>query len=85
MFISAWVTGLILVIVRLVRGQGLGDWFQMWRTSAVLGEVNVYPPVTPKMRREAILFTVIFGALVCVTYTPNILSWFRDEVSKTIR
>ena len=73
-FISDWVTGLILVIVRLARGQGLGDWFQIWRTSAVLGEVNVYPPVTPKMRREAILFTVIFGALVCITIIAAFLS-----------
>jgi len=73
-FIFAWVTGLILVIVRLVRGQGLGDWFQMWRTSAVLGEVNVYPPVTPKMRREAILFTVIFGASVCIIIIAAFLS-----------
>jgi hypothetical protein len=57
-FISAWVTGLILVIVQLARGRGLGDWFQMWRTGAVLGEVNLYPLLTSKMRREAILFTI---------------------------
>ena len=62
-FVSAWVAGLILAIVQLVRGRGFGDWFQIWRTGVVLGEINVYPPVTPKMRREAIFFTVIFGAL----------------------
>jgi len=66
-FISAWVVGLILVIVQLVRGKGLGDWFQTWRKVALLGEVNLYPTVTPRMRREAILFTIVFGALVCVT------------------
>jgi hypothetical protein len=66
-FISAWVAGLILMIVQLVRGRGFGDWFQMWRKGAVLGEVDVYPPVTPKMRREAILFTIVFGVLVCIT------------------
>lgn len=73
-FISAWVAGLILVIVQLVRGQDLGDWFQMWRTSAVLGEVNVYPSVTPRMRREAILFAAIFGALVCITIITALVS-----------
>jgi len=73
-FISAWVAGLILVIVQLVRGRRFGDWFQMWRTGAVLGEVNVYPPETPKMRREAIFFTVIVGAAVCITIIAVLLS-----------
>jgi hypothetical protein len=73
-FISAWVGGLILVIVQLARGRGSGDWFQMWRTGAVLGEVNVSPPVTPKMRREAILFTIVFGALVCITIITALVS-----------
>jgi hypothetical protein len=73
-FISAWVTGLILVIVQLARGRGFGDWFQMWRTGAVLGEVNLYPPDTPKMRREAILFTIILGALVCITIIAALVS-----------
>jgi hypothetical protein len=73
-FISAWVGGLILVIVQLLRGRGFGDWFQMWRTGAVLGEVNVSPPVTPKMQREAILFTIIFGALVCITIIAALAS-----------
>jgi hypothetical protein len=73
-FISAFVAGLILQIVQLVRGRGFGDSLQMWRTSAVLGEVNLYPPVTPKMRREAILFTVIFGALICITIIVALVS-----------
>jgi hypothetical protein len=73
-FISACVAGLILQVIQLVRGRGFGDSFQMWRTSAALGEVNVYPPVTPKMRREAILFTIIFGALVCITIIVALVS-----------
>ena len=73
-FISAWVAGLILVIVQLVRGRGLGDWFQMWRTGAVLGEVNDYPPETPEMQREAIFFTIIFGTLVCITIIAALVS-----------
>lgn len=73
-FISAWVSGLVLLIVQLVRGRGFGDWFQMLRTGTVLGEVNLYPPVTPKMRREAILFTIIFGALVCITIIAALVS-----------
>jgi len=73
-FISAWVAGVILAIVHFARGRGFGDWFQIWRNSAVLGEVNIYPPVTPKMRREAILSTVIFGALLCVTIIAALLS-----------
>jgi hypothetical protein len=73
-FISAWVAGVILAIVQLARRRGFGDWFQMWRTGSVLGEVNVYPPVTPKMRREAILFTSIFGALVGLTIVAALMS-----------
>jgi hypothetical protein len=73
-FISACVAGLILVIVQLVRGRGFADWFQIWRTGAVLGEVSVSPPVTPKMRREAIFFTIIFGALVFITIIAALVS-----------
>lgn len=73
-FILAWVSGLILAIVQFVRGRGCGDWFEIWRKSAVLGEVNVYPPVTPKMRREAILFTLIFSASLCVTIIAALVS-----------
>jgi hypothetical protein len=74
-FVAAWVTGLILVIMQLVRGRGFSDWFQMWRKGAVLGDVDVYPPVTPKMRRESILFTIVFGALVCVTIIAALVKW----------
>ena len=74
LFISGWVAGLVLAVVQLIRGRGFSDWFQIWRTSAVLGEVNVYPPVTPKMRREAILSTIIFGVLVFVTIGAALLS-----------
>lgn len=74
LFISAWVAGLVFAVVQLVRGRGVGDWFQIWRTSAVLGEVNVYPPVTPKMRREAIFSTIIFGGLVCLTIVAALVS-----------
>jgi hypothetical protein len=73
-FISAFLAGLILQIVQLLRGRGFGDSSQMWRTSAGLGEVDVYPPVTPKMRREAILFTIIFSALVCITIIAALMS-----------
>jgi hypothetical protein len=73
-FIYAWVRGVILLIVQLVRDRGFGDWFQMWRTGTALGEVNSYPPITPKMRREAILFTIIFGALFCITVIAALVS-----------
>jgi len=73
-FISAWVAGVILAIVHFARGRGVGDWFQIWRKSAILGEVNIYPPVTPKMRREAILSTIIFGASLCITIIAALLS-----------
>lgn len=74
LFISGWVAGLVLAVVQLVRGRGFVDWFQIWRTSAMLGQVNVYPPVTPKMRREAILSTIIFGVLLCITIGAALLS-----------
>ena len=74
LFISAWVAGLVLAVVQLARGRGFVDWFQIWRTSAVLGEVNVYPPVTRKMQLEAIFFTIIFGVLVCITIVAAVVS-----------
>jgi hypothetical protein len=73
-FISVCVAGLILQIVQLARGRGFGDSFQKWRTSAALGEVNVYPLVTPRMRREATQFTITFAALVCITIVAAFVS-----------
>ena len=73
-FISAWGAGLILAIMHFARGRGVGDWFQTWRKGAVLGEVKIYPPVTPKMRREAILSAIIFGASLCITKIAALLS-----------
>jgi hypothetical protein len=73
-FVSAWVAGLILAVIHLVRGRGPGEWSQTWRKSAVLGEINVYPPVTPKMQREAMLFTITYGGLLCITIVAALVS-----------
>lgn len=72
-FVACWAVGVILAIVQFARGKGF-DWFQMWRTSVQLGEINVYPPVTPKMQREAFLYTVVFGGAVLITIIAALIS-----------
>ena len=72
-FGSAWVVGLIHLVIDLVRGRGLGGWFQMWRASAEMGEIDVSPFPTPKMQREAIFFTIAFCVLLCITLTLTLM------------
>lgn len=72
-FVACCAVGVILAIVQFARGKGF-DWFEVWRTSAQLGEINVYPPVTPKMQREAFLFSLVFCATVLVTIIAALIS-----------
>ena len=71
-FFVAFGFGLILAVVQLFKGQ-LFDWFRIWRVSAQLGPIEVFPSITPKMRREANLFTVIFLSLACLAATASLL------------
>jgi hypothetical protein len=71
-FFSAWGFGLILAITQLFKGQ-LFDWFRTWKVSAQLGPIDVFPPVTPKMEREARLFTAALSALACAAAIASLL------------
>jgi hypothetical protein len=56
-FFAAWGVGLILAIRQLIKGE-LFNWWRRWKVSAELGPIDVFPPVTPKMQREARFFTI---------------------------
>src|ERR1039457_2256466 len=64
-FFSAWGIGLILAIRQLFRGE-LFDWWRMLKVSTELGPIDVFPPVTPRMQKEAKLFTVALLSLAVV-------------------
>ncbi len=70
-FFAAFGFGLILTVVQLFKGQ-LFDWFRVWM-SVQLGPIDVFPPITPKMQREANLFTAILLTLVCLAATASLL------------
>jgi len=53
-FLVCWCGGVVFAIWQVSRGRSL-DWLQMWRLSAQLGPVNMFPPVTPRMQKEAML------------------------------
>jgi len=66
-FISAWVFGLIYAIVQLIRGRWkefFFGWFRMYRQGMELGPIDVYPAITPQMRRESLWFTVVYFFLI---------------------
>lgn len=65
-FFAAWGVGLILAIRQLIRGE-LFNWWRMWRVSTELGPIDVFPPVTPKMQREARLFTIALLSLAAIS------------------
>jgi hypothetical protein len=67
-FVALFCFGLGLSVWRLVRGKGLGwsDWLRMRQTGIELGPIDVFPQVTPRMEKEARLFTLGLVILVCV-------------------
>src|SRR5712691_12684070 len=71
-FFAAWCLGLILAIMQLFKGQLL-DWFRMWKVGVQLGPIDVFPPITPKMQREAKLFTAALLTLACLAATASLL------------
>jgi hypothetical protein len=71
-FFAAFGFGLILTIVQIRKGQ-LFDWFRAWKVSAQLGTIDVFPLITPKMRREANLFTAALLTLACLAATASLL------------
>ena len=65
-FFAAWGVGLILAIRQLIKGE-LFDWWRMWKVSAEVGPIDVFPPVTPKMQREARFFTIALSSLAVIS------------------
>jgi hypothetical protein len=65
-FFAAWGVGLILAIRQLMKGE-LFNWWRMWKVSAELGPIDVFPPLTPKMQREARFFTIALLSLALVS------------------
>lgn len=72
-FFAAWGVGLILAIRQLIRGE-LSDWWRMWIVSAKLGPIDVFPPVTPKMQKEAKLFTVVLLSLAVLAMAASLIA-----------
>ena len=64
-FVSAFVFGIVSAIAQTIRGE-LFDWFRIWKQAALLGPIDVYPPITPAMQREARVFTIGFCVLVSI-------------------
>jgi len=67
-FLVLWCLGVGFAIWRALRGKSLGwsDWFQLRRKGMELGEIDVFPPITPQMQREATVFTIGFLVLLCI-------------------
>jgi cytochrome bd-type quinol oxidase subunit 2 len=73
-FFAAWGVGLILAIRQLIKGE-VFNWWQMWKVSAELGPIDVFPPVTPKMEREARLFTIALLSLAVMSVIAALFHW----------
>ncbi len=71
-FFAAWGVGLILAIRQLVKGE-LFKWWRIWKVSAELGPIDVFPRVTPKMQKEARLFTIALSSLATITVVIAII------------
>ena len=65
-FLAALGTGLVLEIRQLIRGEPFHCW-RMWKVSAKLPPIDVFPPVTPKMQKEARFFTIALVSSVVIS------------------
>jgi hypothetical protein len=59
-------TMLIIAIRQLIKGE-LFNWWRMWKVSAELGRIDVFPPVTLKMQKEARFFTIALFSLALLS------------------
>ncbi len=68
-FIAAFGFGLAYTIVEVLRGRGkkvLFGWFEMLKRGAELGPIAVDPAITPRMHKEAKVFTIIYFILAAL-------------------
>jgi hypothetical protein len=72
-FFAAWGVGLVLAIWQLFRGE-LFNWWRMLKASNELGPIAVFPTVTPRMQKEANVFTI---ALLTLAIVAAVASLFR--------
>jgi hypothetical protein len=68
LFLAFWCFGVVLAIWQAFRKKSFGwsDWFQLRGRALELGPIDVFPSVTPQMRKEALVFTIGFLVLVCL-------------------
>ena len=68
LFLALWCIGIAIGIWQALRKKSFGwsDWFQSRKRAIDLGPIDVFPPVTPQMRREALVFTIGFLILICM-------------------
>jgi hypothetical protein len=71
-FLGAWGTGLIVFVWQLLKGQTF-NWFHAWKLAEQVGPINVFPPITPKMRREAQISTGALLVLACIAALASLL------------
>lgn len=71
-FFGAWGVGLILAIRQLIKGK-IFDWWRMWKLSAQLGPIDTFPPVTPRMQKEARFFTIALLSLALISVIAALL------------
>jgi hypothetical protein len=71
-FAGAFVSGLVQTVKQIIKGE-LFDWVRVWRTGVELGPMDVCPAVTPKMQKEARIFTTALLVLISVTVAASAL------------
>jgi hypothetical protein len=75
-FITVFGVGLIYSIVQLVRGrmeQEFQNWFRMWKEGIELGPIAVCPAITPRMKAESRVFTLVYCTLIALTVIAALL------------
>jgi hypothetical protein len=72
-FWIAFCSGLVIFIWQLFKRR-VPNWFAMWRAGVELGPIEMTPPVTPKMQREALVFTIALLTLAAIAAVAAVLT-----------
>jgi hypothetical protein len=72
LFLAVWGVGVVLAARSFLKGEGL-DWLEKWKTGAVLGPIDVFPAITPKMQQESFFYTVALCTLASIAAIVSLL------------
>ena len=72
-FIGCFASSIVWGVIATIKRKDLFEWFRIRKTGIELGPINVFPEITPTMRREARFFTIGLFTVLAITAAVSLL------------